>query len=418
MTRDLFRREVIESGEGRALGTISLIQPLRLSVLTLGSGIAALVVILFFVFGGYTRRSSVSGYLTPNKGMVTVIAPVTGVVQQVDHVEGDLLRVGQRLFVLAIPKATPQTGDTQIALEHGIKQRRDSLLKMQSAEQSRLKAQYHGLRAQLNVAKHELQQIEIEATTRQNQSRIARETLARLKQLEDARYVSILQINQQKSAVLEFAAQTQALRREGAAARRNIVQIEQALHELASNSEGIEAALQRDLAQLSQEAVEIEARGGVTVNASVPGIIATQLVKRGQIVKAGQPLMSVLPSDSELEAELFVPSRSIGFIAVGDVVHLRYQAYPFQKFGHHLGWVRKISRSALDESEQHALRGNTDTSEPYYLVTVQLERQDVTVYGRREPLKPGMLIDADVLGETRSLLEWALEPLYSIKGKL
>lgn len=42
--------------------------------------------------------------------------------------------------------------------------------------------------------------------------------------------------------------------------------------------------------------------------------------------------------------------------------------------------------------------------------------QAVTAYGHDEPLKPGMLLDADVLGEKRSLIEWVLEPIYSIRG--
>jgi len=51
-----------------------------------------------------------------------------------------------------------------------------------------------------------------------------------------------------------------------------------------------------------------------------------------------------------------------------------------------------------------------------YRITVVLASQTVSAYGKPESLKPGMLVDADVLGETRSFFEWALEPIYSIKG--
>ena len=53
-----------------------------------------------------------------------------------------------------------------------------------------------------------------------------------------------------------------------------------------------------------------------------------------------------------------------------------------------------------------------------YRVTVSLSRQFVTAYGKDEPLKTGMLVDADILGERRRLVEWLFEPLYSIKGKV
>ena len=126
----------------------------------------------------------------------------------------------------------------------------------------------------------------------------------------------------------------------------------------------------------------------------------------------------MLPGDGALEAELLVPSRAIGFIEPGDKVLLRYQAYPYQKFGHHLGHVARISRSALSNGELGALVGNAQQGEPFYRITVALARQDVTAYGKAEPLKPGMLLEADVLGEKRRLIEWVFEPLYSLKGKV
>ena len=135
-------------------------------------------------------------------------------------------------------------------------------------------------------------------------------------------------------------------------------------------------------------------------------------------MQAGQPLLSLLPGDTGLEAQILVPSRAIGFIAPGDRVLLRYQAYPYQKFGHHEGEVAGISRSALNPSEFGALVGNAQAGEPMYRVTVSLARQAVTAYGKDESLKPGMLVDADILGERRSLIEWIFEPLYSLKGKV
>ena len=44
--------------------------------------------------------------------------------------------------------------------------------------------------------------------------------------------------------------------------------------------------------------------------------------------------------------------------------------------------------------------------------------QYITAYGRHENLKPGMLLDADIMGEKRRLIEWLVEPLYSVAGKV
>src|SRR5690606_12489641 len=90
----------------------------------------------------------------------------------------------------------------------------------------------------------------------------------------------------------------------------------------------------------------------------------------------------------------------------------------YQKFGHHRGQVARISRSALGPGEMGALVGSAGTGEPLYRVTVTLDRQAITAYGRPEALKPGMLVDADILGERRRLIEWVFEPLYSIRGQV
>ena len=136
-------------------------------------------------------------------------------------------------------------------------------------------------------------------------------------------------------------------------------------------------------------------------------------IEPGQAVQVGQPLMSLLPDGSQLQAQLLVPSAAVGFIEPGDRVLLRYQAYPYQKFGHHGGKVIRVSRSAITPTSE-----NGQGTEPYYRVLVALDRQSITAYGKSEPLRPGMRLDADILGERRKLYEWVLEPLYSLHGKI
>lgn len=65
-----------------------------------------------------------------------------------------------------------------------------------------------------------------------------------------------------------------------------------------------------------------------------------------------------------------------------------------------------------------SLRTNGENAEPYYRVLVALDQQAILAYGKREPLRPGMRLDADILGERRRLYEWILEPIYSIRGQV
>jgi membrane fusion protein len=51
-------------------------------------------------------------------------------------------------------------------------------------------------------------------------------------------------------------------------------------------------------------------------------------------------------------------------------------------------------------------------------VTVKLDKQAITAYGKPQALVAGMVLDADIKQDTRRLIEWIFEPIYAIKGKI
>jgi membrane fusion protein len=418
MAQELFRREVLDARRTSWLGGISLAQPIRLWVLTSAAIVAAAAVALFLVFGSYARRSTVVGQLVPAKGLAMVLAPATGVINELAVEEGDRVAAGQSLIVVTVPRATPASGDTTLALARNLQQRKASLESSRAAQQQQYSAQAGGLAAQLAAARHEVVQLQSAIATRGEQVRIARETLDRLRQLERGKYASTLQVKQQESLVLDQVSAKQALQRQAIDTGRTIAQLEQAIRELPGNRQAAEAGFQRDLATIGQQQLENQARGAFAISAPVAGVVANQLVKPGQAVQAGQPLLSVLPGTGELQAELLVPSRAIGFIEPGDDVLLRYQAYPYQTFGHQHGRVVSVSRSPIPQGIAGGPGASQQSGEPLYRVSVALDHQRVVAFGRPEELKPGMLLEADILGERRSLSEWLLEPLYSVRGKV
>ncbi|MGH8054541.1 MAG: HlyD family secretion protein [Stenotrophomonas sp.] len=412
----MFREEVLHAKRSHWLGPVSLLQPLRWRLLTLAAIAAAGIAVLFISLTSYTRRSTVSGQLVPVQGLITVLAPATGLVSWLDAQEGERVTAGGDLALVSMPRATLREGSTGEAIERRIQQRQDALRASRHAAEAQLQAQFEGLEGQLAMARRELRQIESEVATRQQQRRIAGETLQRLQRVEQGQYVSVLQINQQEASVLEHTGQMQALQRQATATQRLVTQLEQAQRELPGRRLAGDASHQQELAQLEQERVRTKADDALLVKAPVSGVVTSQTVKPGQAVQQGQALLSLLPGDGRLEAELLVPSSAIGFIAPGDRVRLRYEAFPYQKFGHQEGRVSRISRSALSAAEL-AGKGRQE-GEALYRISVVLARQHVTAYGKPEPLKPGMLLVADVMGERRQLIEWIFEPLYTLKGRL
>ena len=91
---------------------------------------------------------------------------------------------------------------------------------------------------------------------------------------------------------------------------------------------------------------------------------------------------------------------------------LRLAAFPYQKFGSIGAVVQEVAASS------NLPDGAASYTEQFYRVTAVLESQNVMAYGRQQSLLPGMTLEADISLDHRSLLEWLLEPLFSIKGRL
>ena len=412
MSDKLFREEVFEAKRNSWMGGISLAQPMGIWTLTISAVAATALIVSFLACGEYTQRSRVVGQLVPNLGLSTIVAPTSGVVGRLFAEEGEQVSAGAQLISIDVPRTTSSGADPMNVLREGFDARKASLEQQKSSQDQKLDAQAAGYKGQLATARRELEQIEREVLTRRKQVKIGKSILKRFKTVADRKYVSALQLDQQRQSVLELVNQQQQLERQATLARRNIVQLEQAMAELSAQRGAQKATADWDRAVLDQERIQQEANGGLLIKAPVTGLIANRLVEPGQAVQAGQPLVSLLPRGSVLQAQLLVPSRAIGFIEQGDCV-LRYQAYPYQKFGHHVGQVIRVSRSALNPTDA---KGGQNV-EPFYRVLVGLERQTVTAYGEQEPLRPGMVLEADILGEHRKLFEWVLEPLYTLKSR-
>jgi membrane fusion protein len=116
-------------------------------------------------------------------------------------------------------------------------------------------------------------------------------------------------------------------------------------------------------------------------------------------------------------------ARQAGFVEKGQRVLLRYAAYPYQKFGMGNGEVIEVSRSpyVVQELPTHiaaTLSGIAQSGDPVYRVTVRVTDQAVQAYGHAHELKAGMLAEADVIQDTRTLWEWVLEPVLSLSRRV
>ena len=415
---NLFRREVLDSRQREWLGSVQLTRPVPLWVATGFVLVVAATVFTFLWFGEYTRKARIVGYLVPDRGVIRLTAPQAAAILESRVSEGKHVRQGDILFVLSVGQSSP-SGDTQVAVEASLASRQQSL-RGSAAQQSELEAaRLAALDRRIEAMQRELAPMAAEEGLQRQRQQLAEDALAQYKAYRADNFVSDAQVRTKSEELFGVKAQVIALERQRAVHRREIVALQAERRELPLRARAAQGEIDRDLALVAQQSAENAARQTLVVRAPQDGTLSALVVETGQNVTSGGAMASLIPADTRLQAQLFAPSSAIGFVRPDQIVMLRYQAFPYQKFGHQGGRVVQVSRAPLQSAELAGLPlPATQAAEPLYRITVNLDKQDVTAYGTAQALAPGMQLDADVVLDRRRLMEWIFEPVLGIASRV
>jgi HlyD family secretion protein len=134
----------------------------------------------------------------------------------------------------------------------------------------------------------------------------------------------------------------------------------------------------------------------------------------GTVVSPGTVLMSLVPQDDPLQAEVLVRNEDMGFVRVDQRVRIKLAAYPFQKYGMINGTVVHVGPDAADVSGGSA-RSAGETPDPAsglrYKALIRLDTQHLEADGRRLRLSPGMQAVAEIHQGRRTVIEYLLSPV-------
>ncbi len=215
---------------------------------------------------------------------------------------------------------------------------------------------------------------------------------------------------------LQRSQENAQLIREQMVLRRQLEEARNSLAALPSEHAQQRLSLANQHSELQQRIVQIERQRSAVVIAPRDGRVSHINVRQGHHLSSGQVLMTLTPALSTIEAKMVVPIRAAGFLATGQAVTLRYDAFPYQKYGLHRGHITSISETLiLPKDWPDAPR---QLQEPGYLVRVRLASNSLVAHGSIIGLKSGMTFSADIqLGE-RTLIEWLFAPLQTITGRL
>ena len=139
------------------------------------------------------------------------------------------------------------------------------------------------------------------------------------------------------------------------------------------------------------------------------------------VVSPGTILLTLVPVNEPLQAEVMINNDDVGFVHEGQSVKLKLAAYPFQKYGMVEGKVTHVSADATDgqgqgKPNQSNQNGTNDpiNGQAGYKAIVTLNAQTIKASGKTFNLAPGMQVAAEINQGKRTIMEYLLSPVQGV----
>lgn len=416
MIQELFRRQAIEQQTNRLHGDVLLLPRLSHTLIIGGLLAWVAIVLLWLINGTYARRETVPGWLEPSTGVVRVYAESAGRIERILVANGEPVAEGQPLMIVNGDRilADGRNLETLMLDEYNAQRTRlkDQLIRTEEIYQTRSADTARRIAA----AREDLKWLDRQMKTLEQRYALVSGQVERYRALKKAGHISSADFDAVTEKELALRSERQELAREQVNQRNLIEQLQTEQTLLPEDHANTVDQIQASLSDLAQQVARLHGEQAYIVKAPRAGVVSNLQAREGQQAHGDIPLLTLVPENVTLNAHLLVPVRAAGFIEPGQHLEIRYDAFPYQKFGLYQGEIISVSDAVLLPNE--LLDAPIPVQEPVYRVLAKLAQPSVSAYGRNIPLKAGMSLSADVRLSERTLMEWLLEPLYSLKGRL
>jgi len=357
---------------------------------------AALLILAFALFAAFDRVANVRGLVVPASGVSRLRAPRAGIVTAVAARQGEAVARGAALVTIAASDFLPGGGAARMEVLESYRRQQRLAEAGQEAERQRREAERLRQSQQMAELSDALRSLGTQRTLQQERIANNERRLRNLASLRERGYVSDATYQQQVEAVLALRQQLASLQQQEAQAGHGLEAARLRLAELAAEARRAQLESESSLVALERGGNAARIGAETIIAAPVAGRLASLRAAPGMAVASGEELATLIRPGDRLEVLLSVPSASAGSLAPGQEVALRYDAFPYQRYGVGHGIVTEIAASAY---------ADRPGAPPAYRVKVRL------LGGEPFALRPDMTLSASITLERRSLLGWLLAPL-------
>ncbi len=410
-------------------------------------GVLFVILLLWAIFGKLDIIASAEGRLVPETYIKIVQPSDAGIVQEILVKEGEQVKQGQVLMRMdtQLAEADAKTIGNDLALRSLQLRRIDAELTGKALTRQRddpndlfrqIESQYRDRRLTYTDA---LEQAQDALNKSQHEYDSAREVLTKLQQItpilkqqadsyadmgKDG-YVPQMTVLDKQRDYLEksqdLRAQQSTVASLEAAINQAKKQIDQTTSKYRSDlqNERVEAGGQHR--KLEQDWLKQEHKSELLeLKAPQSGIvkdIATHTI--GTVVSPGTVLLSIVPENEPLVAEIMIKNDDVGFVYPHQKVKVKLASYPFAEYGMLDGEVTRIQADSdsdtqsqtKDQSQSQSKDKQQSPSPSVYKAIVSLSSQVLESEGKKLKLVPGMQVVAEINQGSRTVMKYLLSPV-------
>jgi membrane fusion protein len=417
-TYTLFRPESIEARRMVWLGRPAVALGLPAALSSIASVLMMAATTALVALGSYSRTIELHGLVLPSSGLIQVTSPAPGWVQSMSVRDGQFVAAEELLYIINTDTANSSGSTQQQVLQALVSER--TLLQDQIARNIELRGrQDAALQQKIENLKAQAQQLKSELAMHEDFVQRVTKNFSDFIEFQQRRIASINETLSQQGNWMRTKDEHERRKSDLLGVQAQLIDAESRLATSDLQIDNEVDAMRVKIAELDQQVATTETRRSIEIHAPGAGNVTATAVRPGQTIPSGARMLTIIPENGKMQAELLAPSSAIAFLRRGERVLLRYSAFPYQRFGEHPGVVTEVSRAALHPEELKALMPAlppSDQSKTFYRVIVTPDRPDVMISGRAEPLQASMQVDASVRLESRPIYQWLVQPLYDLRG--
>jgi hemolysin D len=146
----------------------------------------------------------------------------------------------------------------------------------------------------------------------------------------------------------------------------------------------------------------------------------------GGVVTPAQVLLVVVPDHAEVTAEVTLENKDIGFIDVGQIAEIKFETFPYTRYGTVQARVTSVAADAVMSStattanadgRSAATDTQTKSASTGFPALLTLSRSDIDIDGHRIHLSPGMNLTAEIQTGKRRVIDYLLSPISEHLGE-